>query len=94
MLVVAIAWTYVVLMMAVAEATSPNGSVLGACFTLLLSGALPLGIALYLLGTPGRRARRRAAEAASIAIASAAPLDPDDGGHPAGDPVAPVRKEP
>ena len=94
MFLVAIGWAYVVVMMAVAEATSPNGSMLGAFFTLLLYGALPLGIAMYLLGTPGRRARRRAADAAAIAPASAAPLDPGDGGHAAGDPVAPVRKEP
>ena len=89
MLVVAVAWAYVVLMMAVAEATSPNGTLLGAVFTVLLYGVLPLSIAMYLIGTPSRRARRRAAE-------STPPLapDPDRGGHPAGDAVAPVREEP
>lgn len=85
---VAIAWIYVVLMMAAAEAASPNGTVLGAVFTVLLYGVLPLAIALYLLGTPARRARRRAAEGAS------APVDPDRGGHPPGAPVAPEREEP
>jgi hypothetical protein len=94
MLLVAIGWSYVVLMMAVAEATSPNGSVLGAFFTVLLYGVLALGIAMYLLGTPGRRARRRAALAASTAVASPAPFNPDEGGHPAGDAVATIRKEP
>ena len=33
---VALAWIYVVLMMAVVEALSPQGSVLGAFFTFLL----------------------------------------------------------
>ena len=55
MYLVAIAWGYVVLMMAVAEATAPNGTVLGAVFTFLLYGVLPLSIVLYILGTPSRR---------------------------------------
>jgi len=62
MYLVAIAWIYVVLMMAVAEATSPQGTVLGAIFTFLLYGALPLSIVMYLLRTPHRRRMRRARE--------------------------------
>ncbi len=89
MLLVAIAWIYVVLMVAVVEATSPRGTLLGAFFTLLLYGVLPLAIVSYLLLSPARRRARRAAEAAS-----AAALDPDDGNHPAGNAVAPERKEP
>ena len=91
MLLVAIAWIYVVLMVAVVEATSPQGTLLGAFFTLLLYGVLPLGIVGYLLLSPARRRGRRAAEAAS---ADAAALDPDERGHAAGDAVAPERKEP
>ena len=87
MYLVAIAWMYVVLMMTVAEALAPNGTVLGAVFTLLLYGVLPLSIVLYILGTPGRRqARRRAEQAASAA-------QPDGSGEPAGDAVAAERKE-
>jgi len=90
MYLVAIAWLYVVVLMALAEAMSDGGTWLGAAITFLLYGALPLGVALYLLGTPSRRsARRRAASAASVAG-----LDPDGGGHPAGDAVASERKEP
>lgn len=92
MLIVAVAWIYVVLMMAVAEAIAPNGTVLGAVFTLLLYGVLPLGIVIYLLGTPARRAARRAHEAAVAATASAA--QPDGGGQAPGAPVAPEREEP
>lgn len=61
--IVAIGWMFVVILMAAAEATSPAGTVLGAFFTLLLYGVMPLGIVLYILGTPGRKAARRAAEA-------------------------------
>ena len=63
MTVVAIAWMYVVLMMSLVEALSPQGSVLGAVFTFLLYGVLPLGIVLYVLGTPARRRARARSEA-------------------------------
>ena len=95
MYLVAIAWIYVVLMMAMAEATSPQGSVLGAVFTFLLYGVLPLAIVLYVMGTPGRRRTRRAREAEEAAGQAAASVEaPDGGNHAAGDPVAPERKEP
>lgn len=62
MYLVAIGWMYVVLMMTVAEALSSQGTLLGAFFTFLLYGCLPLVVVLYLLGTPARRRARRAAE--------------------------------
>lgn len=89
-ILVAVAWIYVVLMMAVAEATATNGTVLGAVFTFLLYGLLPLSIVIYLMATPARKRAMRAREAA----AASAGADPDGGGQPPGDPVAPVRKEP
>jgi predicted membrane channel-forming protein YqfA (hemolysin III family) len=92
MVLVTIAWMYVVLMVVVVEATSPQGTLLGALFTLLLYGLLPLGIVLYLMRSPARRRNRRAAEAGESAVA--APLDPDRGRHAPGDAVAPERKEP
>jgi hypothetical protein len=88
MYLVAIAWMYVVLMMAVAEALSSQGTLLGAFFTFGLYGLLPLSLVLYILGTPGRRRAHRAAEAAAASLA------PDGGGHAAGDAVAAERKEP
>lgn len=97
---VVIAWLYVAVMMAVAEATHANGSVLGAIVTFVLYGLLPMGIVGYILATPARRKARRAREAAEAAQAadpaSAAPdsVAPDQRGEaPADAAVAPVRKE-
>ena len=86
MYIVAIAWLYVVVLMALAEGLAAGGSWLGAAITFVLYGLVPGSITLYLIGTPARRARRRAA--------ASAPGDPDGGGHAAGDAVAPIREEP
>lgn len=59
MYLVAIAWGFVVVLMALVEATSSQGTVLGAFFTLLLYGVLPLSIVLYVLGAPGRSKARK-----------------------------------
>lgn len=90
--VVVLAWAYVAVLMAVVEATSTNGTVLGAVFTFLLYGALPITIVMYLGGAPLRNRARRldAARAAASESADA----PDGSGHPAGDAVPPERKEP
>ena len=89
MYLVAIGWIYVVLMVAVVEALSSNGTVIGAVFTFLLWGVLPLAIVLYLLRTPARRRERQAR-----AAGGSGPLDPDGGSHPARHTVAPEREEP
>jgi len=87
-LIVAIGWAYVVLMMVLAEALGPGGTVLGAIVTGLLYGVLPLGIVLYIAGARGRaRARRRAAESLRDGY-------PGRGGHASGEAVPPVREEP
>jgi len=87
MYLVAIAWMYVVVLMTIAEATAPNGTVLGACVTFLLYGVLPLSIVLYLMATPARRKAWRAAES------RASGPQPDGSGEAPGDAVAPERKE-
>ncbi len=87
--IVAIAWMFVVLLMAAAEASSKQGTLLGALFTLLLYGALPLAIVLYVLGTPARRRARLANERS----AASAP-DGDSSGHAPGAAVAPEREKP
>jgi hypothetical protein len=90
--IVPIAWMFVVLLMAVAEATSTQGTVLGAFITLLLYGVLPLTIVMYLLGTPGRRRARRRAEAAEAAPSTAA--QGDGSGHAPGAGLTAEREEP
>jgi len=89
MYLVAIAWLYVVLMMALAEALSTQGTVLGAVVTFVLYGLLPLSLVLYVMGTPGRRRARLAAEAQADPASS----QPDGSGQAAGAAVAPERKE-
>jgi hypothetical protein len=103
---VVIGWLYVVVMMTVAEASSPQGTLLGAFFTLLLYGLLPLALVLYLLGAPGRRRAIKAREMADAADANRAACAadppsasadgtlPDADRHAATGTVAPVRKEP
>ncbi len=105
MYVVVIAWLYVVLMASVAEAVNSTGTVLGAIITFLLYGILPLGIVVYIFGTPGRKralhvralAERAEADLERSAAEDAASVAPDtDGKTPAAaklDAVAPVRKE-
>jgi mannose/fructose/N-acetylgalactosamine-specific phosphotransferase system component IID len=100
MYLIPIAWLYVTLMMAVAEATNTNGTVLGALVTFVLYGLLPIGLLLYFMGTPARKRARLAAEAqedrarAQAAADEAAISDqPNTSSEPTADPVAPVRKE-
>jgi membrane protein implicated in regulation of membrane protease activity len=97
MYLIAIAWIYVVVMMALAEALSAQGTVLGALFTLLLYGVLPLSIVMYLLGTPMRRRARQAAEAQADAESlqqnAGSGTQPHGSGQAPGDTVAPERKE-
>ena len=105
MYLVAIAWMYVVVMMSVAEATAPNGTVLGAIITFLFYGVLPCVILMYLMGTPMRRRAIRAKEKVELEqlraqAASSQPdaghvsgVQPDAGCEAPADPIASVRKE-
>lgn len=72
MYLVVIAWTYVVLLMSLAEAFSSQGSWLGAVMTFVLYGVLPLSIVVYILGTPARKRALKAAQSNA----------PDASGHP------------
>lgn len=92
MYLVVIAWMYVALMMAVAEANHPNGTVLGAVFTFVLYGVGPVALLIYLGGHPARRAARKQREAQQLSQPPSSP--PDGSGEAPADPVPPVRKEP
>jgi len=87
-------------MMALAEATNSQGSVLGAVITFVFYGLAPIALVMYLLGAPARRKARLAAEAAELAQAQATSDDSnsstqtDTGSLPAGDAVPAVGKEP
>ncbi|ABD70280.1 hypothetical protein Rfer_2563 [Rhodoferax ferrireducens T118] len=96
MYIVPLAWLYVALMMAVAEATNSNGTLLGALITFVLYGLVPVALVVYLMGAPSRRRAIKAREAAELAkmTAGKASVQPDAGGHAATDAVTPVRKEP
>ncbi len=68
MLIVAIAWMYVVILMAFTQET-----ILAGVLTVLGYGLLPLSVVLYLMATPARRrvAERRRAQANAQAEADA-----------------------
>jgi mannose/fructose/N-acetylgalactosamine-specific phosphotransferase system component IID len=93
MYIVPIAWLYVAVMMAVAEATSSTGTLMGALITFVLYGLGPIALVLYVMGTPARRRAIKAREA-SEQTAKVASGEPDAGSHTATDPVAPVREKP
>lgn len=84
MWIIAIAWIYVALMMAVAHAMHPDGGVVGAVFVFLGYGLGPVALVMYILNTPNRKRARARAEAATAAPSA----DPDAGSHAAGDAVA------
>lgn len=92
---VVIAWLYVAFMMAVAEATNTTGTVLGALITFVLYGAAPVSLVMYVMGTPARKKRIKAREAAAVeAERAVASGPPDAGGEAAANAITPVRKEP
>ena len=96
MYLVVIAWIYVVLMMAVAEATNTTGTVLGAIVTFFLYGVGPAGLLVYLMGTPARnkalkkrQLAEREAHMAGLQTAALGEAEPSSGlpdasGHAAG----------
>lgn len=67
MLIVAIAWIYVVGLMALTEP-----SIVAGIVTFLFYCVLPLGTLLYIAGSGRRKARRRAQEQAVLAARAAA----------------------
>jgi hypothetical protein len=98
MYIVPIAWLYVVILMSVAEANSKSGTLLGALFTFLIYGVIPLAILMYLMGTPYRwRAIKAAARAQQTEVPSNATDSvsaPNGGSKTSTDSVSAVREEP
>ncbi len=92
MYLIVIAWLYVALMMAAAEAVHPQGSVFGALVTFVLYGVAPVSLVVYLLGHGARRRARLAREQAAEAATGSG--EPDGSGEASAGAVPPVRKEP
>lgn len=67
MYLVVIAWLYVTLMMAIAEATNAEGSILGAIVTFVVYGLAPMALVVYLMATPARKRKIKAREADELA---------------------------
>ena len=102
MYIVAIAWMYVALMMAVAEATNTNGTVLGAIVTFILYGLLPVVLVVYLMRSPNRKRAIKKKEALEAQQLRSTPidsnsLDPNTASHAPtaaeSDGIAPVREK-
>lgn len=99
MYIVPIAWLYVAVLMAVAEATNTTGTVLGGIVTFVLYGLLPIGLLVYVMGAPARKRAIKAQEQAELAAAqstarTASETAPDAGTETATDTVTPVREKP
>jgi hypothetical protein len=94
MYLIVIAWTYVVLMMSIAEATNSTGTLLGALLTFLLYGVGPVALVVYLMGAPARskaikqreaELRRQQLPAVGLKTDAAPPsVEPDTGSHAPG----------
>lgn len=76
-LLIVMAWLYVAVLMAVAEATNPIGTVLGAIVTFIFYGLVPASLLLYLLQAPARKRLRKQREAEELA----AYLEAQKAGH-------------
>jgi hypothetical protein len=70
MWIVAIGWSYVVILMAATET-----SIVAGIMTFLIYCMIPLSILFYLTGSKRRRARREAAAAQAVAAREGGDLD-------------------
>ena len=97
MYIVAIAWMYVALMMAVAEATNTNGTVLGAIVTFILYGLMPISLVVYLMRSPGRKRAIKEKEALEAELLQPNSIQPNTPSHPPAatelDSITPVREK-
>lgn len=86
MYLIVIAWLYVTLMMALAEAFSTQGSILGAIITFVMYGLLPMSLVVYLMGAPLRRKAIRKVEEQNRQLVSPAESvgEPNTGSHSPG----------
>ena len=93
MYLIVIGWLYVTLLMALAEAFSSQGSVLGAIVTFVFYGLLPMALVVYLMGTPLRRKAIRQQEQQARQAATAGAIQPDSAVQPDASGHAPALPE-
>ncbi len=94
MWIVAIAWMYIVTLMALAEGTNPQGTWLGATITFLLYGLAPLSLVMYLMGAPARRRAILAAERAQAQASTSEASTGDGAPEASGSSDAPASNSP
>lgn len=76
MYIVPIAWLYVAVLMAVAEATNTTGTVMGGIITFFLYGLLPVVLVVYVMGAPSRKRAIKAKEQAELDASRAEQEEP------------------
>jgi len=81
MYIILIAWGFVVILMAAAEALATT--LVSGLLTMIFYGLVPMAILLYLMQTPSRRKRRAREEKDAEAEALSALSSLDDGGDAA-----------
>tara|TARA_B110000503_G_C6941527_1_gene327166 strand:+ start:426 stop:731 length:306 start_codon:yes stop_codon:yes gene_type:complete len=100
MYIVPIAWFYVATLMAIAEATNTNGTVLGGLITFVMYGLLPIALVIYLMGTPSRRRLLKRQEKEELmqqqsqtVSATISSSKPNASGHTTSESISSVGKE-
>lgn len=97
MYLVILGWVYVAVLMALAEAFSSNGTILGAIVTLFFYGVVPVSLISYFVVRKQRRHDALRADEEAKAAEAAESGAPDAGGHAPGaaetGSVSPVREE-
>lgn len=95
LLLICVAWVYIVVLMVGAELVSPQGTLLGAFITLVMYGFVPLSIVFYIGNSAARRRARAKAEQGAQPL-KATPVTSDTANscsHASSDTLSPEREK-